>query len=337
VNFESLRSLDDNRRKLRRRRFLWFGVAGAGGFLVWRWWRQRPQAVSQRPTTYVVANRDFYRVSIDPAFRPKIDLERYRLRLQGPSGTVRELRYEDLTALPTREEFRTLACVGNPVGGTGIGNAAWTVTPLGPVLEGVIPEPSDRWWVTFHGLDGFYSSIPWAAATDPATVLALRMNGEPLPAAHGFPVRVLIPGRYGMKQPRWLERIEVGEDGSGYWEKRGWCDVCELHILSRIDSVKLSSEGKWRAKGVAYCGSEAVGRVELSDDGEETWRPARLTSEALPNAWATWEFDWEPRDQGGQVLAVRAIALSGAIQDSNFSGAFPSGATGLHRVSIEVA
>jgi DMSO/TMAO reductase YedYZ molybdopterin-dependent catalytic subunit len=191
--------------------------------------------------------------------------------------------------------------------------------------------------VVFHGLDGFYSSVPYSVAADPDSLLAYEMNGQPLPSKHGYPLRVLLPGRYGMKQPRWLEKIVITtSDESGYWEKRGWSDSALINPLSRIDSAKPIDRGLWKVTGIAFCGNQAVGSVDLSADGGETWKRARLTSSAQRHVWTTWEFDWHPSQGGEHILAVRVTDQDGRKQEEDFDGAFASGSTGLHRVVITV-
>jgi DMSO/TMAO reductase YedYZ molybdopterin-dependent catalytic subunit len=191
--------------------------------------------------------------------------------------------------------------------------------------------------VVFHGLDGFYSSVPYPVAADPDSVLAYEMNGRPLPSKHGYPLRVLLPDRYGMKQPRWLEKIVITtSDESGYWEKRGWSDSALINPLSRIDSAKPVGNGLWKVTGIAFCGGKAVGSVKLSDDGGKTWKQVRLISAAQPHVWTTWEFDWHPSKKGEHILAVKVTDQDGRKQEEDSDGAFASGSNGLHRVVVKV-
>lgn len=334
--FQSLEELGRNRRSLRRRRLLIMGLTGIGGWFAYRWWGFRARPVSNRQTEFVTANRDFFTVSIRTGFRPQVTEADYRLLVEGPDHSL-HLSLQDLQSLDRRVEFRTLACVGNGIGGPGIGNAAWTVTPLAPLLRRVADAVKSPLWVEFEGLDGFYSSVDWVAATDPEAVLAYEMNGEPLPPAHGFPLRVILPDRYGMKQPRWLRRISVvSRNPSGYWERRGWCSECRIRMTARIDSAKPRSDGLWEVAGIAFCGQSRVGRVEVSDDRGNTWRAAALNEPVLPHAWAKWRWDWRPASRGPWVLTVRVEAEDGSRQIDSYGGSFPSGATGYHRVSVEV-
>jgi hypothetical protein len=138
-----------------------------------------------------------------------------------------------------------------------------------------------------------------------------------------------------MKQPRWLEKIVVSDDDSGYWERRGWCDECFVHMTARIDSARPQSDGSYRVAGVAFCGAAAVGAVEVSDDGEN-WHRAVLGEPARPNAWSTWTFDWDPGSKGEYTLSARVFDADGKRQEEGYSGVFPSGSTGIHRVTLTV-
>ncbi len=335
--FESVQQLGKSRKGIRRRMFLFAAAAGAGGVFVYRWWRRQPMAIVERPVRYVTPNRDFYTVSINLNYPAKVDPGSWKLELKGPGGDSRSLALADLAAMDVLKIHKTFMCISNRVGGDAIGNAEWTAVALAPILEPLLGAARDGLRVAFYGMDGFYSSVPLPVALDPETYLAWEMNGVPLPREHGFPLRVLITGKYGMKQPRWLERIEVTRESvSGYWENRGWSDSCQVRMTSRIDSARRESEGVWRVAGIAYCGGLPVGRVELSDDDGKTWREARLTSPAAPNAWSTWEWEWNPAIRGGVVLTVRVVDSAGDRQIEDYSGSFPSGSTGLHRVIVRV-
>lgn len=334
--FKSLEELSKDRKRLRRRRFLIVGLTAVAGWYVHRWWGFRARPVSNRATSFVTPTRDFFKISIRPGFRPAVDEAGYRLAVEGPSGAV-SLSLGELRSLPSRTEPRTLACVGNGVGGPGIGNAVWTGTSLAPIVARVASGTDEPLWVGFEGMDGFYSSVEWAAATDPETILAYAMNEEPLPPAHGYPLRVLIPDRYGMKQPRWLERITVGPDNpSGYWERRGWCSECRIRMTARIDSARPGADGAWSVTGVAYCGRRRVGRVEVSDDGGDRWHAAAVEDPVAPHAWAVWRYSWRPSGPGSHVLTVRVSAEDGEAQEDRYGSSFPSGSTGYHRVQVQV-
>jgi len=335
--FDSINQLNEQRRGIGRRRFIICSLAAVGGYFGFRWWRDRPRPVAQRKTDYITPNQKFYSVSVDPGFSPSVTRGQWQLKVSGLEGRGYALGYDEMLALERRRIYKTFMCVGNEVGGPAMGNAEWTVTPLAPLVARVLGAKRDGLRVVFHALDGFYSSVPLEVALGDQAFVAYEMNRVTLPLAHGFPARVLLPGKYGMKQPRWLSRIEVTDRSeTGYWEKRGWSDHCEVKMTARIDAALPRPDGTWLVTGLAYCGAQPVGGVELSVDGGAHWQAAILTTDLLPNAWALWEFIWRPVAAGTHTLAARVIDAAGGRQIESYTGNFPSGATGLHRVTVQV-
>ncbi len=337
--FDSLNQLNAERRRTNRRRFLVGGIAAIFTYFSFRWWRFRARAIANRTTKFLTPNHEFYTVSIDEGFRPTIKQEDWRLAVVGVEGNAFTLSYDDLLKLPSSDVHKTFICVGNEAGGPAMGNAVWTATPLAPILEKAIGTSSrENLRVVLHALDGFYSSVPLAMALSELSWLAYKMNGAALPLRHGFPARILLPGIYGMKQPRWLSKIEIVKNPwfKGYWETRGYCDECKIKMTARIDSALRQKDGSWIVTGVAFCGAQTVGKVEVSFDNGETWQEAALTSEKLPDAWATWQANWKPEKKGEYVLSARAIDALGNHQIESSSSSFPSGSTGLHRALVNV-
>jgi DMSO/TMAO reductase YedYZ molybdopterin-dependent catalytic subunit len=335
--FDSINQMEASRKKSGRRRFLFGAIGMTGTYFGYRWWRDRPRPIAQRKTKFITDSDDFYTICITPGFAAKTTRTDWRLEVVGLEGSSYRLNYGELLNLEKRRIFKTFMCVGNEVGGPSVSNAEWTVTPLASVIAKVLPQKRDGLRVVFHALDGFYSSVPLEVAMNDQSFIAYEMNGKALPASHGFPARVLLPNIYGMKQPRWLSKIEVTDRSeSGYWEKRGWCGECNVRMTARIDSAVSQSDGKWLVTGMAYCGGQPVARVELSDDEGANWKETKITSERFPNAWATWEYSWQPQKKGEQILAARVIDGLDARQVESYTGSFPSGATGLHRVIVKV-
>ncbi|MCI0659773.1 MAG: molybdopterin-dependent oxidoreductase [Acidobacteria bacterium] len=335
--FESFNLINESRKKTGRRQFL-FGATGmVGAYFGYRWWRDRPRPIAQRETTYITSNEDFYNISIYPGYEAKVTEDRWRLEVSGMDGRYFKLSYDELLKLERQRVFKTFMCVGNDVGGSSIGNAEWTVTPLAPIVEKALGQKRDGLRVVFHAQDEFYSSVPLEVALNDKSFIAYQMNGEPLPRSHGYPARILLPNVYGMKQPRWLSKIEVTDRSeSGYWEKRGWSGSCEVKMNARIDSAISQKDGRWLVTGIAYCGGNAVDSVEVSFDEGESWQASKITSERLPNAWSTWEYLWQPRAKGEHQLSVRVKDAVGTRQIEGYTGSFPSGSTGLHRVIVTV-
>ncbi len=335
--FDSLEQLNQSRRGTTRRMFLFGGVGAVISYFGWRWWRDRARSVRQIKTKYITPNNEFYFTEIDSSFVPQVSKDNWQLKVSGIAGQSFALSYDELLKLESRKIFKTFACVGNDLAGPALGNAEWTVTLLAPLLKRVLGDKRENGRVAFYGLDDFYSSVPLDVALSEQSFIAWQMNGVELPKRHGWPARVLLPGIYGMKQPRWLDRIEVTDKSvSGYWEKRGWCSTCEVKMTSRIDAAIRQHDGSWLVTGLAYCGAQPVGGIEVSADDGQTWQQAKITSERLPNAWSTWEWMWRPEKAGEKILTARVTDAAGGRQIEDFSGSFPSGATGLHRVIVQV-
>ena len=335
--FDSINQLNAERRRTNRRRFLFGGIAAIFTYFSFRWWRFRARPIANRATKLITPNHEFYAVSIDEGFRPTVKQEDWRLEVVGTNSFT--LSYDELLKLPSQDVHKTFICVGNEAGGPAMGNAVWTATPLAPILEKALGSSShENLRVVFHALDGFYSSVPLAIALSELSWLAYKMNGEALPIKHGFPARVLLPGIYGMKQPRWLSKIEIVKSPwfKGYWETRGYCDECKIKMTARIDSALPQKDGSWLVTGIALCGAQPVGKVEISFDDGKNWQEATITSEKLPDAWATWQVRWKPENKGEYVLSARVIDALGNRQIESNSSNFPSGSTGLHRAIVNV-
>lgn len=335
--FDSINQINEERRSTNRRRFLFGGIAAAITYAGFRWWRFHARPIANRSTKLITPNHEFYTVSIDEGFRPAVKQEEWQLGIIGPNRF--SLSYDELRKLESAEVHKTFICVGNEPGGPAMGNAVWTATRLAPLLEKALGNtPRQNLRVIFHALDGFYSSVPLELALNPLSWIAYQMNGEPLPLRHGFPARVLLPGLYGMKQPRWLSKIEIAPTPwfKGYWEARGFSDTCRINLTARLDAALPQKDGSWLITGIALCGAQAVGKVELSADEGKTWQEAKLTSEQRPDAWTTWEWLWRPESKGEYVLTARVIDASGNRQNESNSTAFPSGSTGLHSVVVTI-
>ncbi|BAS28586.1 molybdopterin-binding oxidoreductase [Limnochorda pilosa] len=286
---------------------------------------------------WITPNRDFYRVSKN-LFDPRVSARDWRLRIDGNVERPLELRHEDLAGLEAQvEPFTTLSCISNPIGGDLIGNARWGGVPLRSLLERARLRPGvvD---LRFEAADGYTDSIPLEKALHPETLLAWEMNGERLPPDHGFPARLIVPGIYGMKNVKWITRIEaVNEDYKGYWEVRGWSDTAVTRTLSRIDvprNGQTVGPGPVYAAGIAFAGDRGISRVEVSFDGGATWREAELEPVPTGLTWVRWLIEWQPAEPGRYTLAVRAYDGRGERQEETSSNPLPEGATGLHRIQV---
>ncbi|MEO0559190.1 MAG: molybdopterin-dependent oxidoreductase [Bacteroidota bacterium] len=298
---------------------------------------------AKRQTTFLTPNDDFYLVAIDPDFRPELTLatveERWSLELVGLNGEARHLGYDDLNARARHIIPYTFECIGNPVGGQLIGTAEWRVVPLRDILADAPGGIEGAQTVLFEALDGFYSSVTLDRATDDYAFLALDMNGVPLPLGHGFPARVILPDLYGKKQPRWLHRVTLLEDASptSYWERRFWKGSQPPRTTARFDLVdSATAEAPLSLTGMAFAGADGVHAVEVSLDDGATWVRCDLVTPTQPHVWSLWSYTWPRPTQGRHRLAVRAIDSQGRVQTGRRRSRFPSGASGWHRVSVEV-
>ncbi|MEL6615698.1 MAG: molybdopterin-dependent oxidoreductase, partial [Bacteroidota bacterium] len=219
----------------------------------------------------------------------------WHLALTGLGGETRRIGYADLDARARHTVPYTFECIGNPVGGRLIGNALWRVVPLAEVLALAPGGLRGARSVMMKAMDGFYASVTIERATDAYAFLALDMNGVPLPAGHGFPVRVILPGLYGKKQPRWLTEITLLEDAdtTSYWERRLWRGGAAPEYEARFDPRPTASpEAPLQFTGMAIAGASGVGGVQVSLDDGETCVWAEQTTPARPHVWSLWRYTW---------------------------------------------
>jgi DMSO/TMAO reductase YedYZ molybdopterin-dependent catalytic subunit len=287
---------------------------------------------------WITPNADFYR--IDTALVvPQVETDGWRLRIDGMVQHPVELSYQELLDRPLVEADVTLMCVSNEVGGGLIGNARWLGVPLAPLLEEAGPR-SDADQVVGRSVDGFTTGFPLRAALDGRDALiAVGMNGEPLPLRHGFPARLVVAGLYGyVSATKWLRRIEVTrfDRYDPYWIQRGWARMGPVKVGARIDTPRSQvAAGTVGVGGVAWAQGRGVERVEVRvDDGR--WHDARLGEAVGNDTWRQWRWDWKAA-RGDHELAVRATTADGEVQTDEQQLPFPDGATGWHTVRMRVS
>lgn len=251
------------------------------------------------------------------------------------------LNQQDLEALGGTTFISTMLCISNPVGGDLIGTAEWTGVPLATVLnEAGVGDGAFK--VKFESVDGYSTAIPVDRAMMPEPHIVWAMNGEPLPESHGAPVRMVIPGLYGMKGPKWLTKITLTEDDYlGYWEQRDWTDTAIVKTMSRIDTPAardVVNAGPVLIGGIAFAGDRGVSAVEVTVDDGESWHEATISEEPNPDgiAWVIWTYDWQATS-GSHAIMVRAIDGDGAVQTSEPAPELPDGASGWHRIEVGVS
>jgi DMSO/TMAO reductase YedYZ molybdopterin-dependent catalytic subunit len=294
-------------------------------------------AVAPGTRPELTANPDFYRIDID-TLPPVIDRSSWRLQVTGLFDRPRSLTLSDLLTYPAVTQPITLSCISNPVGGDLISTGDWTGVRLRDVLKdlGIRPEAKA---LLVTAVEDFYESVEMEDLLDSRTLLVYGMNGKPLPEAHGFPLRIYIPNRYGMKQPKWITGIEASDhNGPGYWVDRGWNAEARPQIVSVIDTVARDQIENHLVPvgGIAWAGDRGIQKVEVQVD-EGTWAEAVLRTPPLsPLTWIQWRYDW-PAMAGQHTFRVRATDGSGALQIEAQHDTYPDGATGYHSVTATIA
>ena len=241
--------------------------------------------------------------------------------------------------MPSIEQYVTLTCISNPIGGDLISSALWKGVPLKHLLQqaGLAPE-TER--LAFHAADGYFDSFAVDVAMRDEVIVAYEMNGVPLPKVHGFPARIIVPGLYGMEHVKWLSRIEpVDADFRGFWQRRGWADTAIIKTMSRVDVPADGSrvpKNQLMIAGVAFAGKRGIAKIEVSVDGGVSWAPADFTEPLSAFTWVIWEFPWPDAPMGMHDVLVRATDGTGMRQTQRRKGNQPDGPDGYHEVSVSV-
>ena len=288
--------------------------------------------------SFITPNDRFYRIDTALSF-PRVDLDSWRLRLGGLVDRPLEFSFDDLLRRPQVERTITLCCVSNEVGGPLVGNAVWQGVLLADLLDeaGVRSEAEQ---VFSRSLDGWTCGFPIDVALDGRDCLvAIGMNGEPLPIAHGFPARLVVPGLYGyVSATKWLSSIELDTwDKKGYWITRGWSRLGPVKTQSRIDVPRprqTIAPGEFVIAGTAWAQHTGIARVEVRID-DEPWREATLADDLSDDTWRQWTLPWNA-SPGDHRITVRATDKSGAVQTETVSSVAPNGATGWHSRLVRV-
>lgn len=264
------------------------------------------------------------------------------MKIEGLVNNATTFRLADIKALPSASLMRTVECIGNPVGGSQIGNTNWKGALFTALMDKVGVKPNAS-WVVIHGDDQYFTSLPLSKVTNPNAILAYEMGGETLPRGHGFPVRMLVPGVYGQKQPKWIVKIEFTDhEVIGTWEEKGWSPEATINPNGIIDAPtenqKLSGQ-VFVVKGVAFAGESGVAKVEVSTDKGKTWNLAQIQRGPHNYVWTMWAFPWLLPANGKFTVAVRVTDNEGKTQTnlgSVLADTFPNGAINIHNVMVEV-
>jgi DMSO/TMAO reductase YedYZ molybdopterin-dependent catalytic subunit len=289
---------------------------------------------------FVTPNDRFYRVDT-ALFVPEVDVRTWRLTVSGSVERPATLSFEDLLDGPLIERDVTLACVSNEVGGPYVGNARWIGVPLAPLLRQVGIDPGADQLVS-RSVDGFTAGTPMRLVLDGRdAMLAMAMNGDPLPLEHGFPVRMVVPGLYGYESAtKWLSSLEATtyDAYDPYWVQRGWAPIAPIKTQSRIDTPRNSTTSDASTvvvAGVAWAQHTGIAGVEVRvDDGP--WNQAHLAAQDSIDTWRQWRWDWDARP-GEHTLTVRATDGDGRTQPGTPTPTFPNGAAGWHRIAVTIS
>jgi DMSO/TMAO reductase YedYZ molybdopterin-dependent catalytic subunit len=281
----------------------------------------------------------FYRIDTSLA-PPLIEPQEWELRIHGKVDREITVTYSQLVDRGLKDAWVTLCCVSNEVGGDLISNALWSGVPTVDLLaEAGVHDDADA--VLQMSSDGWTCGTPLSALTDGRnSLLAVAMNGDPLPVEHGFPVRVVVPGLYGfVSATKWVVDWEVTrfEDVDAYWTERGWSEEGPVKTQSRIDTPRQGSNlssGRVRVGGVAWAQHTGIERVEVQVDGGD-WSEATLGADPSIDTWVQWVWEWEATP-GEHTLAVRATDRSGQTQTEERAQTVPDGATGWHTIEVQV-
>ena len=291
-------------------------------------------------TPIVVPNDGFYR--IDTALVvPRVDVATWSVKVTGMVDREVSLTYDQLTALPIFEQYVTIACVSNEVGGNLVGNAKWTGVPLRTVLDmaGVQPQATQ---LVGRSVDRWTAGMPTAWVMDKGRepMIAVAMNDEPLPIVHGFPARLIVPGLYGyVSATKWLTELQLTtlEAFDAYWVPLGWSKEAPILTQSRIDVPRSGAgvnAGRTVIAGVAWAPDRGISRVEVAVDG--AWRDATLSNPISPATWVQWRADWDAAS-GSHTIMVRATDGRGEVQAEQETPPAPDGARGFHTISVSAA
>ena len=299
-----------------------------------------PEAGLRGPAPEITPIDNFYVVSKNFT-DPTIDSQGWFLNLGGLVDKPLKLSLSDLRALPGNTQFVTMECISNNVGGGLMSTGSFTGVRLRDLLNMAGAKASGT-WVAFTARDGYTESLPVSVVQGaPEIMVAYDLDNAPLPTSHGFPARMVIPGHYGMKGPKWLDRIDlVTQESGGYWEQQGWDRNAIVRTTARIDAPSdggLIKLGTVTIAGVAFAGTRGISKVEYSTDGGASWNQAPFKPPLSPLTWVLWTVDWTPSAEGAYRIMARATDGTGALQDARSAASYPSGASGYHTIQVDIS
>lgn len=328
---------------MKRRSFIKLSVISAAGMVIPLKLEAQADEIPIRlkPRTLITPNEEFYILQIDDPV--KIEEANWRLAITGlVENTISPLKLEEIKAMESVETMRTLKCIGDPIGNEQMGNAKWKGVQLNMILKKAGVKKNAKVAV-FQCADGYHTAIPIEDAMHEDTILAYEMNGEKLPTDHGFPVRLLNPGNYGTKNPKWIVNIQLALEHESYWEKRGWDPIANVKLATVIGTPSTDEEivvgSTYTISGAAFDAGHHGGikKVEVSVDYGETWHEAEIWAKDTPLAWVLWKWNWKVQNKKGNAeIYARATTESGITQDEIGLKAKPVDILGYHTVDVKI-
>ncbi len=292
----------------------------------------------------------FYRIDKN-AVVPVVDAAGWNLNIKGLVNNPLTLNYEEIKAMNHVEQYATLSCVSNKIGGDLISTALWKGVRLRDVLAKAQMKPEVK-YIVFRCFDGYDVGIPLENGLMDGTILAYDMNNIPLPNDHGFPLRAIVPGFYGMMNPKWITEIElVDKTYEGFWQRKGWTNKGNNNIYSFIVTAgnqdirnrfphlvdnSFVIDKTNQIAGVAYAGDWGISKIEVSTDGGNTWKSAIIKDPLSKYTWVLWTSGFTPKNNGNYNIVVRSTDKIGNVQTANFADPFPNGASGYDKVNVKV-
>jgi DMSO/TMAO reductase YedYZ molybdopterin-dependent catalytic subunit len=301
-----------------------------------------PDRIEPAPTAIVITPSDeLYQQSYGDT--PVVNVDDWRLTIDGLVDAPLQLDLNAIKSLPPRDEVRTLECIGNPVGGNLIGNVEWNGVRLQDVLAHTRIDPKAT-HAKFQAADNYFTCVALDWIMQAGTLLVHGLNGQPLSAGHGFPLRIMMPGLYGQKMPKWITHIEFTDKPIlGYWEAQQWSNIASVQTNSQFTFPREGQtlpSGAVPVYGIAFAGKRRIVKVEVSFD-EENWVEAKLLQDTSPLIWTQWVVDWPAAQAGTYHLQVRATDDAGftqnTVDDGYLAAAFPDGTNLIQNIAVRVA
>lgn len=294
---------------------------------------------NQGLTPLVTATGDFYHVSKN-IYDPDVSSKGWTLTIDGLVEKKIVLTYEQLTARATTKKITTLQCISNQLNGDLISTGEWSGTPLADLLKEAGVDVQKTKDLKLRAADDYEESFPLAIGLDPNVLVVTGLNGQPLGHDHGYPARLIVPNIYGMKNVKWIERIQaIDRDFKGFWEDQGWSDTAVVQIWGRIDYPASGADlpaGSHIACGIASAGARNISRVEVSFDKGSTWTDARLEPALNPPfTWVRWALPFSAA-KGDHTITIRVTDGKGTVMDETNRDPLPDGATGWPKRSFSI-